>query len=212
MKCIFLALFVWMALPLSRVAAQEHVVWKIGQADNAIKDLALPPGEFDAFLKQDFGWEDRFFVIGQSDAKKEWPHVLPGIKDKWGGSSWIAGVRTHVLNVLFDLKEAPVSDEWKLVIDFFDSQKKPTPLMKVTVNGQTWKFPLPPGTGDLSAKNTTGHAYVHRIALPAGLIRPGGNELSITSLLGSWCAFDRCALKGPTGLFWPHRPMLFCVA
>lgn len=173
-------------------------IWEIGEADNSINDLALDQGKHTDFLKHDFGWEDRVFVIGRSSAKADWPHVLPGPEDEWAGSNGrsVSGWRTQVLNILFELEHAPVSDDWKLVIDFFNVNSSAPPLFKVTVNGQPWKFSLPKGTANI----TEGKEHVTSIALPSGLIHSGGNEIQITSLLGSWCAFDQIRLEGPDGV------------
>ncbi len=34
--------------------------------------------KFKRFVENDFGYEDRFFLIGHSDVKKDWPYILAG--------------------------------------------------------------------------------------------------------------------------------------
>ena len=64
------------------VAAHAHVVWQIGQKDGTGNEFALAPRGYNDFLQHDFGWENNYFLIGRSDAKKSFPYVLPGINDK----------------------------------------------------------------------------------------------------------------------------------
>ena len=85
------------------VSANAHVVWQIGQKDGAGNEFALAPSGYNDFLQHDFGWENNYFLVGRSNAKKDFPYVLPGINDKWAGSSRIAGRRTQQVNVLFDI-------------------------------------------------------------------------------------------------------------
>ena len=74
----------------------NHVIWQIGEADNRAAGFALAPNDYKNFLEKDFGWEDRFFLIGQTDAKSEFPYVLPGPSDDWGGTGQLqAGGRTR---------------------------------------------------------------------------------------------------------------------
>jgi hypothetical protein len=73
-------------------------------ADNCADEFALAPGSYRDFLKQDFGWEDHFYLIGKSTPDKDWPYVLPGPADEWSGSTGGAGVRTQVLNILFGIE------------------------------------------------------------------------------------------------------------
>ena len=54
------------------------VVWQIGAADNSGAELALGPSEYKSFLAHDFGYEDRYFLIGTSVDKTDFPYVLTG--------------------------------------------------------------------------------------------------------------------------------------
>lgn len=51
------------------------VVWSIGEVDASLNEFALAPGNDAAFLDKDFGWEDRFFLVGLSDPKSAGPAV-----------------------------------------------------------------------------------------------------------------------------------------
>lgn len=175
------------------------VVWQIGKKDASAKEFALSGGGYEKFLDHDFGWEDRFYLVGKSTAENDFPYVLPGPDDAWGGTSRTAGIRTHVLNILFNMKSAPQQDGWKLIVDVLDSHKDQPPYFKVTVNGQSWRFKLPKGGGGESLAGDYGKSinYALEIPLDAGLISNGGNEINLTSLEGSWLIFDDIRLEGP---------------
>lgn len=74
---------------------------------------------------------------------KDFPYVLPGPADHWGGTSYTAGIRTHVLNILFGMKEVPETDSWKLIIDLLDTHHEFPALFKITINGNHGNMPFP---------------------------------------------------------------------
>ncbi len=97
-------LFLLVLLFAAGANAQTKVVWKIGEADNQSSGLKLSPGNYKDFLANDFGWEDRFFLIGHSKAENDFPYVLPGPKDTWGGTWSTSGIRSHLLTILFGVE------------------------------------------------------------------------------------------------------------
>lgn len=72
--CLFLTL----SSIVQRTYGQQNTIWKIGEADNTPSGMALAPNQFSRFVEDDFGYEDRFFLIGHSNQKTAWPYVLPG--------------------------------------------------------------------------------------------------------------------------------------
>ena len=184
-------------------AAQAgHVVWQIGTKDGTGNEFALAPGGYEDFLPSEFGWEDRFYLVGRSSEAKDFPYVLPGEADAWAGSGHGAGPRTQRVNILFDVASAGGAGEWTLTVDFADAHHAAPPLMKVSVNGRARKFLLPKGGGDASVtRGDFSRAVPHseRIVLAPGEIREGANEVTITSIEGSWAIFDDVRLEGPEG-------------
>jgi predicted alpha-1,2-mannosidase len=178
---------------------ETGIVWQIGVRDGSASEFALASGDYKEFLNRDFGWEDRFFLVGKSKPEEDFPYILPGPDDAWGGTSHTAGIRTHVLNILFRMKSAPLHGEWKLVIDILDTHKNRPPYFKATVNGKSWKYILPNGGGDESLTGNYAKSRGHTIEIPldAGVIRKGGNEINLTILEGSWLIFDGIRLEGP---------------
>ncbi|HET8735010.1 MAG TPA: GH92 family glycosyl hydrolase [Pricia sp.] len=197
---------------LTAFAFGQKTVWEIGKSDNSASEFALAPSDYGQFLKNDFGWEDRFFALGFSKTEKDFPYVLPGTVDYWGGTSGLAGIRPHELNLLFALKGQVVAGKWQLVIDILDCSPENPPLFKVTVNGRSWKFRLEKGSKGQNALEGSGTQYKEQkleIPLPPELLRKGGNEIELTSLGGSWLVFDNVQLLGPEDAELVVRNQLF---
>jgi predicted alpha-1,2-mannosidase len=193
-----LLLFVF-AFASCRNGAGVKVIWQIGTNDGRATEFALSTDSYRDFLKHDFGWEDRFFLVGHSTPETDWPFILPGPDNRWGGTSGTAGWRTHVLNVLFGMETVPAEGgEWKLTVGVLNTDSIRPPLFKVSVNGRGWKYSLPEGSGNMAGGPPGGGVLRHiEIPLPPGLIREGGNEICFTVLEGSWLTFDGVSLEGP---------------
>lgn len=198
MKRVPLSLFTFLFLLSGLCAAPTKTVWQIGEKNHSASELALSPDKYKEFLANDFGWEDRFYIIGLSSPQKDFPYVLPGPADHWGGTSYTAGIRTHVLNILFGMKEVPETDSWKLIIDLLDTHHEFPALFKITINGKSWKYALSKGSGK-SIDGDYSQIKPHTIEIPlnSGVIRKGSNSIALTSLEGSWILFDDIRLMGP---------------
>ncbi|MXV15421.1 GH92 family glycosyl hydrolase [Hufsiella ginkgonis] len=181
---------------------QNKTIWEIGAADNQSTGLALAPADYKRFLELDFGWEDRFYLVGYSKPEQDFPYVLPGPKDGWGGTASTSGIRSHLLNLLFGVDKLPAGGNYALVIDLLGYNYETPPLVKVTVNGKPSIFQLPKGpvkplpTGAPSA----GKEYLLNVPIDAATLHTGGNEIRVTSLDGSWMVFDQVKLVGPEGV------------
>jgi len=177
---------------------QSNVIWEIGAADNKPSGLALAPSEYKRFLEHDFGWEDRYFLIGYSKPEKDFPYVLPGPKDRWGGTAPTSGIRSHTLNILFGIETVSASDSFKLLVDLAGYQSNIPPLFKVTVNGKPTTIQLPKNNYNRLVPDSLSinEEYVIKAPVPPGTLHPGGNEVRLTSLDGSWLVFDNVRLEG----------------
>lgn len=178
---------------------EPTVVWQIGKADGSAKEFALSQGQYEKFLDQDFGWEDRYYLVGRSAPANDFPFILPGPDDQWGGTSRTAGIRTHVLNVLFTMDQIPDQPEWKLIVDVLDTHHEKPPYFKVTVNGKSWRYHLQAGSGGQVLQGDYSKSSVQSLEIPldAADIQAGGNEINLTTLEGSWLVFDNIRLLGP---------------
>lgn len=168
----------------SAVAADP--LWQIGKADKDNREFALAPGGYANFK------EDGCFVVGQSDAKRDWPYVHPGPADGWAGS------RPHTFTILFALKNAP-SEDCKLTVDLVDTQKLTPPELRIDINGKSSRRQMPPGGGDASVMGEPANGKPHRveIAVPASQLKTGLNEIGITTLSGSWILYDCVMMEAP---------------
>lgn len=180
---------------------QETTIWKIGESDDRGSDMALSEKDYKRFLEYDFGYEDRLFLIGKSDIQKEWPYVLPGPRNGWGGTATLSGIRSHFLTAGFELEKGASSKGWVLSIDFLGIDSQYAPSVKVIVNGKPWTFKLKKGT---TKKEPIGpfnkdDEQLLSLDLPENLIVEGYNEVLITSIDGGWVAFDQIMLTGPSG-------------
>src|SRR5690606_39504522 len=111
-------------------------------------DMALYPQSYEKFLEHDFGYEDRYFLIGKSDARKEFPFVLPGPKNAWGGTGRTAGIRSHFLTLAFELQgvdaaerahKDPTTSDWELTLDLLGVDAIHGSYVKVEINGEDRK-------------------------------------------------------------------------
>lgn len=195
-----LYLLIIVAIPF-RVTAQKPI-WQLGIPDHSAAEFALAPSDYSRFLEKDFGWEDRFFAIGNSNEKKDLPYVLPGTTDYWGGTSGLAGIRPHELNILFSLDEIPSGGSLKLTIDILDCSPESPPLFKVTLNDSIWKFQLEAGRSENALKGDGNNFKEQVLEIPIDVraLKKGGNLLQFTTLQGSWMVFDHIKLEGPESL------------
>ncbi|MHC4177872.1 MAG: polysaccharide lyase family protein, partial [Planctomycetota bacterium] len=95
--CVCLLVTLWATYPVGAAAAAEDLklLWQIGKADNNTAEFALAPDRFGQFR------EDPLFIVGASDAKRDWPYVHPGPDDPWAGGG------EHVFTILFAVKQRP---------------------------------------------------------------------------------------------------------
>ena len=165
-------------------------LFEIGTADRSDGEFALAPKDFAKF------GDDPLYVVGASEAKRDWPYVHPGPVDGW------AGARRHTFTIAFSLKEKPSGISW-LLLDLADTHSQAPPELSIKVNGrQTTRAKTPAGGGDASVNGdlSGGKQFRLRTKVPAALLKAGLNEVSIETLSGSWVLYDRVALEAPAGV------------
>ena len=143
-------------------AAEQTLLWEIGQRDNDTQDLALGRDKYAEFS------EDPLFVVGQSDAALEWPYCHPGPQDAWAGS------RPHTFTIVFGLAAVPVA-ACPLTLDFADAHAGGPPAFRIDVNGHESGIRLSPGTGDavIFGDVSAAQEKVRQIAVPPSTCAPG---------------------------------------
>jgi hypothetical protein len=204
------ALALLMPPPAAALAAEGpageagRLLWEIAPADAAGAGFALAPDGYRSFDR------DGFFVVGRSDARRDWPYVQPGPVDRW------AGGRPHTFSVVFGVKAAPPgAGTCRLELALTDTQPRQPPRLRVALNGLAETRALPRGGSDSSIAGALDQAKRHRLEVifPAAALRPGANVLTLTTLSGSWMLFDRVRFAAPAGVeLVPAEGTLVCAA
>ena len=176
---------------LGTMAAEPtpHLLWSIGKPDGDDREFALVPGRYREFR------EDGFFVVGRSDAGRDWPYVHPGPHDDWAGS------RSHTFTVVFGLKKLTATGESRLRIALVDTQNRTPSDLKIAINGQEFRKSMPKGGGDESVfgQPERGRKHAVEVSFPSALLKAGANEVGITTVGGSWVIYDWLGLETPAG-------------
>lgn len=73
------------ALAVRTAAASDATIWTVGEPDGRPAGFALAPDGFRDFLARDFGYEDKFYLVGHSDPATDFPYVLPGRPTRGAG-------------------------------------------------------------------------------------------------------------------------------
>ncbi len=181
--CLFFAL-AW------QVRAEEaKPLFEIGKADNSTAELALGPKDYAQYK------EDPLYVVGLSEARRDWPYVHPGPGDDWAGS------RPHDFTIVFALKQKPAGP-CRLSVDLVDTQGMTPPKLDVLVNGRpAASLQMPKGAGDASifGDPTKGREHKFQVDIPADALAQGTNEIVIRTATGSWVLYDRLGFEAPAG-------------
>jgi len=175
---------------LAAATAHGATLWEIGRADGDNAGFALAPSHYAQFRT------DAFFVVGQSDARQDWPYAQPGPVDAWAGS------RPHTFTVRFGLKDAGRDGNCRLVVRLLDTQAGNPPRLRVDLNGHATEHRLLPGAGDASifGNPKAGRPQTVTVEFPASHLRAGDNDVHLTTLSGSWLLYDSVQLETPDGV------------
>ncbi len=176
-------------------AAENKPLWQIGSPDNSYAEFALVNSR-NADWQYPWDWSrDVVFNVGESDAKRDWPFIHPGPQDHW------AGEKQHKFVIQFGLKSVAESGDCELDVRLIDTHSQAPPRLRIAVNGKTFERSLPHGGGDETAIDRPEQGKRHRIAItfPVSDLETGSNEVSITTLSGSWILYDSLAITAPEG-------------
>ncbi|MCX6923697.1 MAG: polysaccharide lyase family protein [Verrucomicrobia bacterium] len=164
-------------------------LWQIGQPDGSGAEFAAAPGHYDRFES------DAFYVVGRSDSKRDWFYAQPGPANGWGGS------QPHTFAVVFGVKAPPVQGECKLILKLLDTHRESPPELKISLNGVERKLQTEAGGSTDSIYGQLQKAKLQTIGFefPASTLKSGVNELTITSVAGSWMIYDWVSFEAPEG-------------
>ncbi len=170
--------------------AETQTLWTVGKADGDNAEFAHAPKDY-LQVKQ-----DGYFVVGRSEAGRDWPYVHPGPGDPWAGS------RQHTFTVVFGLQDAREGNPCRLLINLLDTHSSNPPRLSVVINGKSFVRSMPQGGGDDSVFGdpAKGRKYNWHLGFDSGLLRAGDNEISVTTLSGCWVMYDSLRLETPADL------------
>lgn len=179
--------FAWLAIVVAvsaPLAAQP--LWTIGTADGDDREFASAPSRYVDFAR------DPVFFIGHSNPRTDWPYVLPGPSDDW------AGGKSHTASIEFGINSAP-TQPCNLHLALVDAQNTQPPTLSIKVNGKQFLRQPERGNGDASVEGNpeAGRHQTLDIAIPRQDLLAGVNEISVTTLRGSWILWDAISLDAP---------------
>ncbi len=176
-------------------AADDKPLWQIGLPDDSYAEFALADAR-NGDWQYPWDWSrDVLYTVGESKAKRDWPFIHPGPVDGW------AGGKQHKFAIQFGLKSVAEEGNCQLEVRLIDTHSQAPPPLRIAVNGKNFEKSLPQGGGDESAINRPEQGKRQRftIEFPVNGLREGNNEISITTLSGSWVLYDWLALTAPHG-------------
>ncbi|WP_313533215.1 polysaccharide lyase family protein, partial [Sphingobacterium athyrii] len=136
------------------VSGQENTVWQLGNPDGSSKEFALAPHDYKGFLEHDFGYEDKYFIVGESSLSRDLPYVLPGPANEWGGTGGTSGLRTHFLNLYSVLGGHIENGKWVLEVKLANNDPKNKPTLQIAINGKPYNYELKNGDGPADPAGT----------------------------------------------------------
>lgn len=180
------AVVLLLSVASTAIAAEGKLLWQIGKADNDTAEFALAPNGYSHFAR------DGLFIVGESNAARDWPYCHPGPADFW------AGGRTHTFTILFGLSQKP-SSACRLAVDLVDTHSQRAPVLRIEVNGRAFEHKCPPGGPDASIMGDPKAGKEHRftITIPADVLKAGINRIAITNTGLSWILYDWLGFEVP---------------
>ena len=162
-------------------------LWQIGVPDDDTSEFSLGPGGYAKYSK------DGLFIVGLSDPNKDWPYAHPAPDDAWAGG---AG---HTFSIIFVTSRTSYSGKCRLIFDLVDTHAKNPPKLRIKLNDYSSDYHPPQGASDASIFGDPKAGQEHRFTMefPAKALRAGVNEITITTVSGSWMLYDWLAFQAP---------------
>jgi hypothetical protein len=176
----------WAGVRCISAHAESGLIFQIGVPDGDYREFAIA-GNYADYAKQ-FP-DDVDFVVGQSDAGRDWPYIQPGPDDDW------AGHKPHTFTIHFQIHKQTRGYD-RLVIDFVSAHYSDPPRLRIDINGERLERRLPAGSNDDALTNSkSGKHYSLQQLIPASLFHVGDNTIALTDAEGSWALYDDVRLE-----------------
>ena len=180
-RTIFLSVFFMLIVGV--IHAQYQTVWQIGENDGSGREFGFYNENETAYSKAYKG-QAVLFEVGV-DKVSDIPFFFPGPNDAWAKSSQ----HHFILRFMFD--QLPENTSAKLRINF--AEVHPTAaFLEISMNGLKKRVRAPRGRNQnyLSEKTTNSSNLFVETEIPSEYLKKGENIIIITSVSGSWVAFD----------------------
>lgn len=179
------------------VSHAENILFEIGKKDNSAKEFALSPNKYKNFLIDFTGI--KHFAVGYSKSIKNWPYVLPGPRDSWGGGGYWSGYHPrHFPIINFKLFKVNTNSESRLELFFVGANAKEQPVIRIEINGHRIERKL---EGKSTDKLLLGDESISPlqciVTFPSKWLKDGMNQIQMGVMEGRWCMFDCIRLCGP---------------
>ena len=197
---LVLLFIVLITVPFHAQINENKLLWKIGMPDNSCLEFALSPDNYKDFVPKGFGNADKYYVIGESSPKKDFPYLLPGPFDNFAGYGYWSGIALNKLPVYFEITRLPDTGNAMLVIDLLEVSYKKAPLFRCTVNGERFEYQLNPGKSESIPKHLSAHPQKVSFDIPVSMLKRGINEIMFQNATGMWCIFDAISFYAPEEL------------
>ncbi len=188
----FVLLFVSSAAGVANATnnSTRNLLWQIGRDDDDTSEYLLGPRGYSKFDR------DGFFIIGRSNPAQDWPYAHPGPADSW------AGGKRHTFAILFVINRTVRFGNCRLIFDLVDTHSSNPPKLRIEVNNHTFEHQPPRGGSDASILGDpkAGREHKFSIDIPAKVLKSGVNEISITTVSGSWILYDWLGLEVPPSI------------
>ncbi len=177
-----------------------QLIWSIGKTDNSYSEFALTPDKYGDFVPEGFGGANRYYVIGESNASKDCPYILPGPDDHFVGGSFWGGLALNKLPIYFEIESLPKKGFCSIDIDILEVSSKKAPLFRCYINGNKYEYQLTPDLSGEEPKSIKNNPQKVSFQIPVSHLKNGVNSVVFQNMNGKWCIFDAINFSGPSGL------------
>lgn len=174
-----------------------NILFEIGRKDGKAAEFALSPNHYKNFLIDFTGV--KHYAVGYSQPHKNWPYVLPGPKDNWGGGGYWAGFHPRHFPIIdFQLDKVKTGGTCRLAMHFCGASAAENPVLRIEINGHRMEKQLEgKSTDKLLSGQESASPLEWQIDFPSDWLATGMNQIQMGLVKGRWCMFDCIRLTAP---------------
>ena len=184
-------------LALANGTQAGNTLFEIGRKDGKAAEFALSPNHYKNFLIDFTGV--KHYAVGYSQPHTNWPYVLPGPKDSWGGGGYWAGFHPRHFPIIdFQLDKVKTGGTCRLALHFCGASAAENPVLRIEINGHRMEKQLEgKSTDKLLAGQESASPLEWQIDFPSDWLATGMNQIQMGLVKGRWCMFDCIRLTAP---------------